>query len=102
MVDEPGTGIAPPMIKIARSGSEKFDSIMARLIRRGATDLDSVEPTVKAILAEVKSGGDAAVSAISERLDRRRPNPLFTRAYDGPAALARLAPPLRSALELAA
>jgi histidinol dehydrogenase len=90
------------MMRIARSGSEEFDAIVAKLLGRGATDLDSVEHTVKSILSEVKAGGDAAVLAISERLDRRRPTPLFARAYDGPGALARLAPELRDALELAA
>jgi histidinol dehydrogenase len=90
------------MIKIARSGSAQFDTIVARLLHRGAVDLDSVEPSVRSILAEVKARGDDAVAAFAERFDGRRPNPLFLRDYDGLGALARLAPPLREALELAA
>src|SRR5436190_15672613 len=90
------------MIKIARTGSQEFETIVAKLLHRGATDLDAVEPTVRGILAEVKSGGDEAVSSIAERIEGRRPAPLFTREYDGKGALARLAAPLREALELAA
>jgi histidinol dehydrogenase len=90
------------MIPIAHAGSEQFDAIVARLLARGATDLDAVEPDVREILAGVRAGRDEAVCAFAERFEGRRPNPLFSRDYDGLGALSRLAPALREALELAA
>lgn len=90
------------MIRIAAEGSAEFDAERRRLLARGTTDLDAVEPAVRSILADVRRDGDRAVVALSERFDRRRPEPLYTMRFDGEAALARLPRELRAALELSA
>ncbi len=90
------------MIRILRSGTEAFEVERQRLCRRGSDDLTAVEPTVRAILAEVHAEGDDAVLRFSEKLDRRRPDPLFTSTYDGDGALRRLPAPVRASLETAA
>jgi histidinol dehydrogenase len=88
------------MIKIVEQGSAEYDALRARLLRRGAEDLRAVEPTVRAILDEVKRDGDAAVLRCTQRFEGRRPTPLFRHDYDGAGALSRLGPELRAALEL--
>src|SRR4051794_1344156 len=82
--------------------SPDFATALARLSRRGESDLERVEPIVKDILAAVRSGGDAAVLGYVEKLERRRPAQLLRRDFDGAAALAALPPPVRQALELSA
>lgn len=90
------------MIRSAVHGTLAFDAERRRLLSRGATDLDAVEPTVRSILADVRSGGDRAVIAHTERLEGRHPNPLYAQSYPGQEALSRLSPEVRDALELAA
>jgi histidinol dehydrogenase len=82
-------------------GTPEFEAERARLERRGTTDLDAVEPAVRATLAEVRRGGDEAVLALVQRFESRTPPKLFTRDYDGAGALARLPEDVRSALVLA-
>src|SRR6266542_2391299 len=89
------------MIRIVHEGSKEFDSQRARLIQRGASDFDAVEPAVRQTLSEVRRGGDQAVLGLIERFESRKPDVLFRREYDGAGALGRLAPDLRQALELA-
>jgi histidinol dehydrogenase len=83
-------------------GTPEGDAALARLLARGESDFARVEPDVRAILAAVRDGGDAAVLAFAERFDRRRPSPLVRRDYRGAAALARLPSTARAALETAA
>jgi histidinol dehydrogenase len=82
--------------------SPEFAQALARLTRRGESDLERVEPIVRDILAAVRSQGDSAVLSYVEKLERRRPTQLLVRDYDGAAALASLSAPVRSALELSA
>jgi histidinol dehydrogenase len=82
--------------------SPDFAQTLARLSRRGESDLERVEPVVKDILAAVRSQGDAAVLGYVEKLEQRRPAQLFSRDYDGASALAALPAPVREALELSA
>lgn len=82
--------------------SPDFAPTLARLRRRGESDLERVEPVVKDILAAVRSQGDAAVLSYVEKLEQRRPAQLFVRDYDGKAALEALPPAVRQALELSA
>jgi len=82
--------------------SADFESALARLSRRGESDLERVEPAVKDILAAVRGQGDAAVLGFVEKFERRRPAQLLVRDYQGAAALAALPPPVRQALELSA
>jgi histidinol dehydrogenase len=82
--------------------SQDFAPTLARLTRRGESDLERVEPVVKEILADVRAQGDAAVLRYVEKLERRRPAQLLLKDYDGAAALAALPAPVRLALELSA
>jgi histidinol dehydrogenase len=90
------------MVRISREGTSEFESELARLLRRGATDLEAIEPSVRRTLAEVRQGGDQAVMRLVQHFESRRPAVLFTREFDGPGALGRLPGELRRALELAA
>lgn len=90
------------MIPIFIDGSSEFAATMRRLLSRGADDLAAVEPAVRDIIAAVRASGDDAVRSYVERFERRRPDPLVMRSFDGAAALARLDPALRVALERAA
>ncbi|MDF3066311.1 MAG: Histidinol dehydrogenase [Polyangiaceae bacterium] len=82
--------------------SPGFSQALARLERRGETDLERVEPVVKEILASVRAGGDAAVLGYVEKHEQRRPAQLLVRDYDGKAALEALPAAVRTALELSA
>ncbi|HEX2875731.1 MAG TPA: histidinol dehydrogenase [Polyangiaceae bacterium] len=82
--------------------SPDFAPALARLARRGESDLERVEPVVKDILAQVRSQGDAAVLGYVEKLEHRKPAQLLVRDYDGARALAELPPAVRQALELSA
>lgn len=90
------------MIRSAVFGTDAFSVERKRLLSRGATDLDAVEPVVRSILDDVRAQGDRAVLAHTERLERRRPAPLYTTEYEGREALSRLPSDVRGALELAA
>jgi histidinol dehydrogenase len=83
-------------------GTPEGAAALARLLARGESDFARVEPDVRAILAAVRDGGDAAVLAFAERFDKRHPSPLVRRDYRGAAALARLPSTARAALEAAA
>jgi histidinol dehydrogenase len=83
-------------------GSADFDALLARLRRRGETDLERVEPAVREILAAVRTGGDRALARYVERFEHRKPARFFVTDYGGKAALESLPAPLRASLTLAA
>lgn len=89
-------------LAVHRYGTPMFDEALARLRERGDTDAAKVEPQVRAILDAVREEGDRAVLRFIERFERRVPRSLFVRDLDGKAALDRLAPAARSALERSA
>ncbi|MBV9945672.1 MAG: histidinol dehydrogenase [Myxococcales bacterium] len=89
------------MLPTFLDGTREFDAALARFEVRGDADLARVEPAVREILEAVRKEGDAAVQRYSERFGRRAPR-LVVRDYPGAAALERLAPEVRAALELAA
>ncbi len=90
------------LLRTAREGTREFDDLLARLERRGDTDLESVEAVVKEIVAAVRKEGDQALMRYVERFERRKPSALLLREYGGAEALASLAEPVRKALMLAA
>ncbi|MCC6645366.1 MAG: histidinol dehydrogenase [Polyangiaceae bacterium] len=90
------------MLTLLEEGSAEFDAALSRLLRRGADDLASVEPSVRRIVDDVRAEGDPAVLRYAERFDGARPDPLFTRDFDGASALARLPPSVAEALRLSA
>src|SRR5580693_4057003 len=83
-------------------GTPDGDAALARLRARGESDFARVEAEVRAILAAVRTRGDAAVLEFAERFDKRRPSPLVRRDFPGAAALAGLPAASRAALESAA
>ena len=89
-------------LSVATEGTAEFDALMARLRRRGAVDLERVEPAVREILADVRKEGDRALARYVTRFEKRTPERFFVSDYGGQAALESLAAPLRRALELAA
>ncbi len=93
---------AQSMLPIFLDGSAEFVATMRRLSSRGAEDLAAVEPAVRDIIANVRTNGDAAVRMYVERFEHRQPPSLVIKNFDGQAALARLDPALRTALEQAA
>jgi histidinol dehydrogenase len=82
--------------------SPDFAPALARLSRRGESDLDRVEPAVREILAAVRAGGDRAVLEQVEKFEKRRPPQLLLRDFAGADALASLPSAVREALELSA
>ncbi len=83
-------------------GTPDAQRALARLCARGESDFTRVESEVRAILHAVRTDGDAAVLRYAATFDKRTPTPLVTRDFHGAAALARLAPDARNALEIAA
>lgn len=84
------------------SSHPDFEANLRRLERRGDSDLEHVEGVVREVLAAVRREGDRALLAFVERFEKRRPEPLLVRDFDGERALAELEPSVRAALELAA
>jgi histidinol dehydrogenase len=89
------------MMRIVHEGTEAFELERARLLGRGAADLEAVEAPVREVLGEVRKHGDDAVRRYVEQFESRKVGVLFTRAYDGAGALSRLSPEVRAGLETA-
>ncbi len=90
------------LLRIHHDGTPEAESALAALALRGEADFSRVEARVREILAAVRKEGDEAVRRFARELDRRVPDRLFVRDYDGAGALARLPATAREALELAA
>ena len=56
-------------MKIVNTGTKKFDKLLSSITSRGESDSSSVEESVKAIIAEVRSRGDAALVDYSLKFD---------------------------------
>ncbi|HSC87279.1 MAG TPA: histidinol dehydrogenase [Polyangiaceae bacterium] len=94
--------MSTPTLRTLVDGRPEFDETLRALARRGDTDLDRVEGTVRQILSDVRQRGDAAVREYVERFENRRPEALMVRDYGGAEALESLTPSLRQALTVAA
>lgn len=91
-----------PELTLVRKQDPRWDSTLQALARRGDTDLEKVEATVRQIVSEVRDGGDAALRGFVERFEKRSPKEFLVRNFGGKEALESLAPELRQALEEAA
>ena len=81
---------------------ERFSEIDKRtLLMRGGTAAD-VSAAVASIVQDVEARGDEALLAYTLRFDGVRPDPLEVPRAERQAALLRLEPALREAMELAA
>jgi len=89
-------------LQAATEGTAEYDALLARLARRGESDLDRVEPAVREILAAVRSEGDRALARYVERFEKRSPKAWLERDYGGEAALRNLPAPVSEALVEAA
>jgi histidinol dehydrogenase len=65
-----------PMFPVFLRGVPEYETRLAALSRRGDADLARVEPEVRSILDAVRKDGDAAVRALTERFEGRRPEAL--------------------------
>lgn len=90
------------MVRRLVHGTPGFVEALTALRDRGETDFAKVEPAVREILDAVRTEGDRAVLRFVERFERRTPKALCIRELDGRAALDRLAPEARDALQNAA
>ncbi len=89
-------------LTLINQASPAFSSTRRALSKRGDTDLERVEPTVREILADVARDGDSAVRRYVEKFERRTVSDLLIRDYGGQEALESLSPTLKSALRTAA
>src|SRR6185369_16692991 len=85
-------------LRTATQGTADYDALLARLTRRGESDLDRVEPAVREILSAVRSEGDAGLKRYVERFEKRVPKTWLERDYGGEAALRSLPQPVAEAL----
>jgi len=85
-------------LRTATQGTSEYDALLARLARRGESDLDRVEPAVREILSAVRSEGDAALKRYVERFEKRVPPTWLERDYGGEAALHSLPRPVAESL----
>ncbi len=83
-------------------GSPQWDPALHALALRGETDLEKVEDIVRAIVKDVRKGGDRAVRDYVQKFEKREVKDLLVRDYGGKEALASLSPQLRDALTTAA
>ncbi len=90
------------LLRSAVEGSPEFTRLLGTLEKRGESDLARVEPSVREILAAVRTGGDRALREQVERFEKRSPQELLIRDYGGRRALESLPPPVCQALELSA
>jgi len=89
-------------LRSVTQGTPEYDSLLARLTRRGESDLDRVEPAVREILSAVRSEGDAGLRRYVERFEKRVPAAWLERDYGGEAALRGLPKAVAEALVEAA
>jgi histidinol dehydrogenase len=87
-----------PLLSIAQEGTPDFETVLARLERRGEADLASVEGVVRDVLAAVRREGDAAVRAFVRKFEGREVEVLVSTSYGGAEALESLAAPVRDAI----
>jgi len=85
-------------LRSVTEGTADYEALLARLARRGESDLDRVEPAVREILSAVRSEGDRGLARYVERFEKRLPKTWLERDYGGEAALRGLPAPVAAAL----
>ena len=85
-------------LRSVTEGTPDYEALLARLARRGESDLDRVEPAVREILSAVRSEGDRGLARYVERFEKRLPKAWLERDYGGEAALRGLPAPVAAAL----
>ncbi len=91
------------LIRTQGRGSKQADATLAALEQRGSASLDSVLPTVRKILRDVRKQGDRALLRYALKFDGLAPDsPLCISLEETAAAWHQLDPALQQALETAA
>ncbi|HTJ30665.1 MAG TPA: histidinol dehydrogenase [Acidobacteriaceae bacterium] len=90
-------------MRLIRTNSRSAAALKESLVRRGNFSLDSVQPAVKRIVADVRKRGDSALVRYAMRFDKLQPNAsLRVEAEETASAWATLDAGLKRALERAA
>ena len=90
------------LLSVAREGTREYEALLEKLARRGETDLERVEPAVRAMIGAVRAEGDRAVRRFVAEFEQRNVDALLIHDYGGRAALAALPDAVRAALDEAA
>ena len=90
------------MLKVLVRGEDGYEEALASLARRGDADLEKVEPAVRAILADVRERGDAAIRELTERFEKRTQAHIRVPDDEWRALAARCPAPVRAQLAAAA
>jgi histidinol dehydrogenase len=90
------------MLPICASTDPDFDERLRALDRRTAEMPEAVEAAARAVVADVRQRGDAAVRALTQRFEKRTLDRLELSRAEWEAAAATVAAPVREALERAA
>ena len=90
-------------MRLIRTRSRSADAALAALIERGSTSLESVQPAVKRIVADVRRSGDRALLRYARRFDRLAADAAIrVDADEMAAAWSKIDPALQDALKTAA
>jgi histidinol dehydrogenase len=90
------------MLRTIVEGEPEFDRKLKALADRSGTLPESIEKAARAIIAEVRRHGDAAVRECTQRFEARELGALELTAADWDAAVARVPANVRQALAEAA
>jgi histidinol dehydrogenase len=90
------------MLRIFEKGGAEFATRLYGLCRRNAALPEEIETAARRVIAEVRSGGDRAVRALTARFEKRRVDALELPAAEWDQLAASTAPAVRAALEHAA
>ncbi len=90
------------MLRIIHEADPDFATQLAALIHRAGTVPEHIESGARAIIAEVRSRGDAALRELTQRFERRELGAIELSPADWDAAVAKVAAPVRQALSEAA
>ncbi len=87
------------MLRVYEKGDADYARRLAALCDRNATLPPEFEAAARAVVAEVRAGGDAALRALTLRFDKRELGAIELGAAEWDALAAKVAPDVRAALE---
>ena len=90
------------MLKVFENNDADYVSRFEALCHRQASVSDEIDAAARQIIAEVRSGGDRAVRALTAKFEKRELGALELSASEWDAMAARATPQVRAALEHAA
>src|SRR4051812_32870654 len=90
------------MMRFIEPTDPDYRSRLEALSRRGADVAPEIEAAARAVIAQVRAGGDQAVRDLTEKFEGRRLTALEMGRDEWRAEAAKVAPPVRAALERAA